>query len=103
MKRIAFFTAAIALTSLSACGLRGDLERPDPLWGDPPPAEEEVAEAQPAPELRPRSEPEHPAGTSYRDPETGETVWAQNEGGGVVPLSAPTTDIQEEELPPLAE
>lgn len=25
-----------SLTALSACGLRGELERPVPLWGDPP-------------------------------------------------------------------
>jgi Prokaryotic lipoprotein-attachment site len=27
---------AIACAALSACGLRGDLERPVPLWGNPP-------------------------------------------------------------------
>jgi predicted small lipoprotein YifL len=26
--------------SLTACGLRGDLERPDPLWGDRPAQED---------------------------------------------------------------
>ena len=26
----------LSLTALSACGLRGELERPLPLWGDPP-------------------------------------------------------------------
>lgn len=26
----------LAILSLSACGLQGDLKRPDPLWGDPP-------------------------------------------------------------------
>ena len=26
----------LSLTALSACGLRGELERPVPLWGDPP-------------------------------------------------------------------
>jgi predicted small lipoprotein YifL len=25
-----------AVAALSACGLRGDLERPVPLWGNPP-------------------------------------------------------------------
>jgi predicted small lipoprotein YifL len=33
--RFAFVMIAAA-TSLSACGLRGDLERPVPLWGNPP-------------------------------------------------------------------
>ena len=27
--------ALFALASLSACGLQGDLSRPDPLWGTP--------------------------------------------------------------------
>lgn len=27
---------AVSLLALSACGLRGDLERPMPMWGDPP-------------------------------------------------------------------
>ncbi|MDZ4761336.1 MAG: lipoprotein [Alphaproteobacteria bacterium] len=27
---------ALSLTLLSACGLKGDLERPVPLWGNPP-------------------------------------------------------------------
>jgi predicted small lipoprotein YifL len=26
----------VSLAALAACGLRGDLERPVPLWGDPP-------------------------------------------------------------------
>jgi hypothetical protein len=26
----------LSLAALSACGLRGELERPVPLWGDPP-------------------------------------------------------------------
>ena len=32
--RILTITAAIL--TLSACGLQGDLKRPDPLWGNPP-------------------------------------------------------------------
>jgi len=27
---------ALSVSALSACGLRGDLVRPMPLWGDPP-------------------------------------------------------------------
>jgi hypothetical protein len=27
---------AVAITMLTACGLKGDLERPGPLWGNPP-------------------------------------------------------------------
>ncbi|PWE16352.1 argininosuccinate lyase [Marinicauda salina] len=32
MKRLAL-TAPVALILLSGCGIRGDLERPPPLWG----------------------------------------------------------------------
>lgn len=34
MTRILSISAAIL--ALSACGLQGDLKRPDPLWGNPP-------------------------------------------------------------------
>lgn len=27
---------AVSLTALAGCGIRGDLVRPVPLWGDPP-------------------------------------------------------------------
>ena len=27
---------AVSLSALAACGLKGNLERPVPLWGDPP-------------------------------------------------------------------
>ena len=36
MKRSLLLCAALlAASSLSACGLTGDLKRPAPLWGDP--------------------------------------------------------------------
>jgi len=36
MKRPLLFVAAVlASANLAACGLTGDLKRPDPLWGDP--------------------------------------------------------------------
>jgi len=34
---------ALAALSVTACGLRGELERPPPMWGDPP-AQDETAE-----------------------------------------------------------
>lgn len=34
MRRI--LLVAVALTALAGCGLRGELVRPVPLWGDPP-------------------------------------------------------------------
>ena len=36
MKRPLLLAAALlAAGNLAACGLTGDLKRPDPLWGDP--------------------------------------------------------------------
>lgn len=36
MKRPLLLAAALlASANLAACGLTGDLKRPDPLWGDP--------------------------------------------------------------------
>lgn len=50
MKRRTYFNAliALALTSsfaLSACGIRGDLKTPPPLWGDDNRTAEQKAEA----------------------------------------------------------
>ena len=35
MKTRTLVLVALAASALSGCGLRGDLERPAPLWGDP--------------------------------------------------------------------
>ncbi|MBU6318102.1 MAG: hypothetical protein KGS00_00495 [Alphaproteobacteria bacterium] len=36
-RRATLMLAFVACSALAAgCGLRGDLERPPPLWGDPP-------------------------------------------------------------------
>lgn len=39
MKRrlAALVLATLSALSVAACGLRGELERPPPMWGDPPP------------------------------------------------------------------
>ncbi len=40
MKRLSSLTLILLVTSvLGACGLRGDLERPEPMWGHPQDAE----------------------------------------------------------------
>jgi predicted small lipoprotein YifL len=37
MKRLTCVTLAVlGALAVTACGLRGDLDRPPPLWGDPP-------------------------------------------------------------------
>jgi len=35
MKRLAMMIMAISALSLAGCGMRGSLERPPPMWGDP--------------------------------------------------------------------
>ncbi|WP_417467210.1 LPS translocon maturation chaperone LptM [Maricaulis sp.] len=41
MKRLfSLILILLGTASLSACGLRGDLERPEPLWGHPQDAEQ---------------------------------------------------------------
>lgn len=101
MKSIILFPVMLALGSLSACGLRGDLETPGPMVGQPP------EDAPPPAELKDLSEPDplsdRDPETSYRDPETGRTVWVQNEGGGLKPLPSPTTGLEESSLPPVQE
>lgn len=37
MKRIACLILALGALGLAGCGMRGDLQRPPPAWGDPPP------------------------------------------------------------------
>jgi len=45
MKRLTSLTLVVlSALAVTACGLRGNLDRPDPLWGDPPAAEEESSE-----------------------------------------------------------
>ncbi|MDG1419010.1 MAG: lipoprotein [Maricaulis sp.] len=43
MKRVtSFILVVLSALVVSACGMRGDLERPPPIWGDAP--EQESAE-----------------------------------------------------------
>ncbi len=44
MKRIAI--ALLALSCLAGCGLKGDLDRPPPLWGDGAPQQQDESEDQ---------------------------------------------------------
>lgn len=100
MKHFLILPVFASALALSACGLRGDLERPDPLWGEP---KEDAPEATPetTSQLRPRTQV---ADSSYRDPETGRVVWVQNANGGDKPLASPTKPIEDDGgLPPIAE
>jgi len=46
MKRLAMMIMAISALSLTGCGMRGSLERPPPMWGDP--AQEETSQPEDA-------------------------------------------------------
>lgn len=39
MKRFACLLFALSALGLAGCGMRGDLDRPPPMWGDPVPEE----------------------------------------------------------------
>lgn len=70
-------TAAVAATfMLTGCGLRGDLERPEPLFEE---KEEKVAEVVPAPTRV----------------VTNRTVIRRNAQGGIIPNPAPSTPVSE--------
>lgn len=46
MKRLTnLILILLAAASLGACGLRGDLDRPEPMWGHPQDAAEPAADA----------------------------------------------------------
>lgn len=46
MKRIACLILALGALGLAGCGMRGDLQRPPPMWGDPPPEDPSEAESE---------------------------------------------------------
>lgn len=48
LKPLAFSGLAITLFSLSACGIKGPLETPPPLWGDEKPKSDETKPAEKA-------------------------------------------------------
>ncbi|HAE27011.1 MULTISPECIES: LPS translocon maturation chaperone LptM [Hyphomonas] len=61
MKRpLAIAALILGTLALPACGLTGDLKRPDPLWGDPNDVEAELPEGNTStlPKLPPRQEAE---------------------------------------------
>ena len=85
MKLTQPITLLAALLALSACGLRGDLERPAPLFGDVPP--EGGAEAELADEAEAfDDEPEAIEGPRF------------NEFGGVIPEASPSEPVEEAPL-----
>jgi len=97
MKPVVVIPFMIAAFGLSACGLRGDLERPDPLWGEP----KEVVKEAPKDEASKVTE-KKVAEQSYRDPKTGEIVWVENGNGGYKPLAKPVKPITDTgTLPPI--
>jgi len=75
--------AFAALASLAGCGLRGDLERPPPIFSDPPPEEAKV----------PVDVPVEFAGVEV-DPNR--TYY--NSLGGEIPKPAPEANVEESSM-----
>ena len=52
MKRVTSLTLIIlSALAVSACGLQGQLQRPEPLWGEPPEAAQEDDQQEPVEEV----------------------------------------------------
>lgn len=83
MKLIKTTLALSALASLAGCGLRGDLERPPPIFSEPP-----TEEAQ-----QPVDAPADLAGAEIRDDAT-----YYNSLGGEIPKPAPDVDVEEDSM-----
>lgn len=81
MKMIKTVLALSALASLAGCGLRGDLERPPPIFSEPP-----TEEAQ-----QPVDSAALFAGAEIRDDTT-----YYNSLGGEIPKPAPYVDVEED-------
>jgi len=75
--------ALAALAGLSACGLRGDLDRPPPIFSDPP-SDEAL--------MTPIDVPARFAAKDVRDTTFFNTL------GGEIPKPAPDIDVDEEEM-----
>lgn len=87
MKRViktAVLVSGLAgLTSLASCGLPGDLQRPPPIFTDPPTEEAKI----------PVDAPVLFAGNEIRE----ETTY-YNTLGGEIPKPAPAVDVEEDSM-----
>lgn len=70
------FAALLATATLAGCGLRGDLERPDPIFSEP--EAEEVVET-----------------PTTRTVARNVTVIRRNANGDIIPDAAPSTPVSE--------
>lgn len=75
--------ALSAAASLASCGLRGDLERPPPIFSDPPSDEAQ----QPV-----------DAAAEFAGIEIREDATYLNSLGGEIPKPAPDVDVEEESM-----
>jgi len=83
MKTIQAILMVSALAGLASCGLRGDLERPPPIFSEPP-----SEEAQ---------KPVDSAAT-FADAEINADQTYYNSLGGEIPKPAPDVDVEEESM-----
>ena len=72
-----------ALAALASCGLRGDLERPPPIFSDPPTEEALVPVDAPA---------------RFAEVVVDQNRTYYNSLGGEIPKPAPDTDVEEETM-----
>ncbi len=75
--------ALTAFAALAGCGLRGDLERPDPIFSEPPTEEAKTPVDAPA---------------QYAGAEIDENRTYYNSLGGEIPKPAPDTDVEEDSM-----
>ena len=83
MKMIKTALALSALASLAGCGLRGDLERPPPIFSEPPTEEAQLPVD---------------AVALFAAAEIDDNRVYYNSLGGEIPKPAPDTDVEEESM-----
>ncbi|MEL7320125.1 MAG: lipoprotein [Pseudomonadota bacterium] len=83
MKTIKSILALSTLAALAGCGLRGDLERPPPIFSEPPTEEAK----QPV-----------DAVAQFAGTEINENTTYLNSLGGEIPKPAPDVDVEEESM-----
>ena len=83
MKTIKSILALSTLAALAGCGLRGDLERPPPIFSEPPTEEAKLPVD---------------AVAQFASTEINENTTYLNSLGGEIPKPAPDVDVEEESM-----
>lgn len=83
MKSTKIIIALSTLAALAGCGLRGDLERPPPIFSEPPTEEAKLPVD---------------AVAQFASTEINENTTYLNSLGGEIPKPAPDVDVEEESM-----